>query len=178
MIDETVQLGLAKCFQFKGNIEPQLGQQLEAGVGDELRGIEGAAEQAPAIAAELRYQQRGEGVLPVDAARIENRSNSGCIRDTVSSILVKSTRPLKREARSLPFWVLPRPSMPWLNTKLNWLMPPEGSAESASTRRRKPRSRSSVLGGVPGRSKKMPRSSVPNVRPAMLRLRSRARMIG
>ena len=66
MIDEAVQLGLAKCFQFKGNIVPELGQHLDAGVGDELRGVEGAPEQAPAIAAELRYQQRGKGVLPVD----------------------------------------------------------------------------------------------------------------
>jgi hypothetical protein len=54
VIDETVQLGLAKCFQFKGNIVPELGQHLDAGVGDELRGVEGAPEQAPAIAAELR----------------------------------------------------------------------------------------------------------------------------
>src|SRR6187549_287991 len=75
---------------------------------------------------------------------MEKRSNSGCSRETVSSILVKSTRPLKRDARSLWFCVLPRPSMPWLNTKKNWLMAPEESAESPSTRTRKPRSRSSV----------------------------------
>ena len=55
MVDETVQLGLGELPSIAmGNVVAQLGQHLDAGVGDELRGIEGAAEQAPAIAAQFR----------------------------------------------------------------------------------------------------------------------------
>ena len=93
MVEEAVQLCLAKPLNSQGNIVTQLGEGLQAAVRDELRGVETAAEQAPAIAAELGGQQRGEGILPVDGSQDEKPTNSGCIRDSVNSILVKSARP-------------------------------------------------------------------------------------
>jgi len=66
MVEEAVELGLGKGFQFKGNIVTQLVQPFQAAVRDELRRIETAAEQSPAIAAHLGHQERGHGVLPID----------------------------------------------------------------------------------------------------------------
>jgi hypothetical protein len=62
---------------------------------------------------DFRIDHRDRDIgAPGHAVNVQHRSNSGCSRETVSSILVKSTRPKKRDARSLWFCVLPRPSMP------------------------------------------------------------------
>ena len=65
VVEEAVELGLGKCLKLNGNVLRQLEEGFEAGVRDELRGIETAAEQAPAIAAQFGHQQRGEGKLPI-----------------------------------------------------------------------------------------------------------------
>jgi len=69
---------------------------LDAGVGDELRRVEGPAEQPPRRS--RRVPILGSGVsayCPYTGGQDRDRSNNGCIRDTVSSILVKSTRPFE-----------------------------------------------------------------------------------
>src|SRR5262245_64892246 len=65
VVEESIQLGLAKCLKLNGNVVTQLEQRFEAGIRDELRGIETAAEQASAIAAQFGHQQRGEGKLSI-----------------------------------------------------------------------------------------------------------------
>ena len=65
MVEEAVELRLGKRLEFKGNIVTQLEEGFDAAIRDELRGIETAAEQAPAIAAQFGHQQRGEGKLSI-----------------------------------------------------------------------------------------------------------------
>src|SRR5215510_5448030 len=65
MVEEAVELRLGKRLKLNGNVVTQLEERFEAGVRDELRGIETAAEQAPAIAAHFGHQQRGEGKLSI-----------------------------------------------------------------------------------------------------------------
>src|SRR6266478_3599096 len=100
MVEEAVELRLGNSLQFKGNIVTQLEEGFEAAVRDELRGIKTAAEQAPAVSAHFGHQQRSHGVLSIGGDAENAGSGSGCSRDTVNSILLKSTRPLMRDARS------------------------------------------------------------------------------
>src|SRR6516165_2854050 len=65
MVEEAVELGLGKRLELNGNIVTQLEEGFEAAVRDELRGIETAAEQAPAVAAHFGHQQRSHGVLSI-----------------------------------------------------------------------------------------------------------------
>jgi hypothetical protein len=65
MVEEAVELGLGKGFQFNGNIVTQLVQPFQAAVRDELRRIETAAQQSPAIAAHLGHQERGHRILSI-----------------------------------------------------------------------------------------------------------------
>ena len=64
VVDETIQLRLGKSVELQGNIVSQLGQRQQAAVGDELRRIETAAEQASAIAAELPTPGRVRAYCP------------------------------------------------------------------------------------------------------------------
>src|SRR6266480_779793 len=95
MVEEAVELRLRNSLQLKGNIVTQLEEGFEAAVRDELRGIKTAAEQAPAVSAHFGHQQRGHGVLSIggDQRRECCRGCNRC-RDSVNSILLKSTRPL------------------------------------------------------------------------------------
>src|SRR5262249_696600 len=63
LVEEAVKLRLVKCLELNGNIVTQLVQRLQAAVRDELRRIKTAAEQSPAIAAQLGHQERGNGVV-------------------------------------------------------------------------------------------------------------------
>ena len=61
-----VELHLVQLLDVVGEVEPQLAEDVDAFISDELRRIEGAPERAPAIAAQLGRQQRVGRVLAVD----------------------------------------------------------------------------------------------------------------
>src|SRR5438309_78920 len=65
LVEKAVELRQAKCRKLNGNIVAQLEQGLDAAVRDELGRVKTAPKQPPAIAAQLRYQERGHRVLPV-----------------------------------------------------------------------------------------------------------------
>ena len=110
-VGEAIELKLCELLQAVGDVEPQLPQELDAAVADQLRGVEGAPEGPPAIAAQFGRQERGAGILAVGGHQHrEVAANSGCRRLKVASTLVKSTRPLARDRLRLPFSEAPRPS--------------------------------------------------------------------
>src|SRR5215813_6506851 len=161
MVEEAVELGLGKRLELNGNIVTQLEEGFEAAVRDELRGIETAAEQAPAVAAHFGHQQRSHGVLSIGGDQRRERRKRQRLQPRHRQLHLAEIDPAVDARR-----------------KVSSVLGGAASAESAFTRTRMPRMRSCVLGGSSGRSKNMPRSLLQNHNPLTLRLRSRARMTG
>src|SRR5438105_3816323 len=61
----AIKLGLSQRRDLMGDIEPHLAERNQAAVSQEFRGIIGSAEHTPAVPAQLRGEQRVDGVLAV-----------------------------------------------------------------------------------------------------------------
>ena len=103
-------------------------------VAEHLRGIEGAAEEAPAIAALLRDQQRREGVLAVDRdegrevrqQRLQPAERRLDLAEVDAARIGRGpAAPAGGTVPGSPLSLEPSPWMPWLNVTLTWLMPSE-----------------------------------------------------
>src|SRR3954467_2213023 len=65
VVDEGIELGLGEIVAGNRKFRPQFGELQEAAIAAHLRGIEGPPEDATAIAAKFRCQQRCEAILGI-----------------------------------------------------------------------------------------------------------------